>query len=376
MESNDYNGFEHFLKEKADQYKLYPTDKIWANLNDKLHPRKKWPYLVVAALFIGLGISGNIYDSSIANGSARKAEQNNIPGQSYIASIINSSSSDQVSKNTKENPAITRLRIAYVNKDAVALQTENSNSSSYLKVVPIETAPLSTLALEESTGGGSNEHTISSGNMEAGTLIINENIHLPATINLPHKSANTGKVMAESRKSAPKTTAIRVLKPYKNKFELQFYLAPTVSYRKLSGHGIKTINSFSGNYNYSGDVNKIVEQKPMIGTEAGVALLFSLNKKIRFKTGLQFNFSQYETQAYNYTAELVPMTAAGIGHSQINAVSTYRSGGGLERTSLRNQRMMIAVPVGVEWSVINGKGVQFNLAGSIQPTYVINNNLT
>ena len=69
MESNEYNsGFEHFLREKADQYKLYPSDRVWAAVNEKLHPRKKWPYVVVAAIFIGLGIGGNIHDSFIAGG--------------------------------------------------------------------------------------------------------------------------------------------------------------------------------------------------------------------------------------------------------------------------------------------------------------------
>jgi hypothetical protein len=111
----------------------------------------------------------------------------------------------------------------------------------------------------------------------------------------------------------------------------------------------------------------------MMGTEAGMALVFSMNKKLRFKTGLQFNISQYEVQAYRYTAEVVPMTASGIGHSQVNAVSTFRSGSGLSEARLRNQHVMISVPIGAELSVYDSRNIQFNIAGSIQPTYMVNN---
>ena len=39
MERNYYTeGFESFLKEKSDEYKLYPSEKVWNNINQKLHP--------------------------------------------------------------------------------------------------------------------------------------------------------------------------------------------------------------------------------------------------------------------------------------------------------------------------------------------------
>jgi hypothetical protein len=34
---------------------------------------------------------------------------------------------------------------------------------------------------------------------------------------------------------------------------------------------------------------------------------------------------------------------------------------------------MLSIPIGAEWTVINKNRIQFNVAGSIQPTYVINN---
>ena len=57
MERNYYTeGFESFLKEKTDEYKLYPSEKVWNNINRKLHPRRKWPFLAAALLILGIGV--------------------------------------------------------------------------------------------------------------------------------------------------------------------------------------------------------------------------------------------------------------------------------------------------------------------------------
>ena len=55
MERNIHTDeFERFLRDKADQYKVYPSDKIWSNINRSIHPRKKWPYAALT-LFLLLG---------------------------------------------------------------------------------------------------------------------------------------------------------------------------------------------------------------------------------------------------------------------------------------------------------------------------------
>src|SRR5689334_8274988 len=58
MERNIYmdDEFEKFLKEKADQYKLYPSDKAWANIQRSLRPKREWPYITLTLLLL-LGTS-------------------------------------------------------------------------------------------------------------------------------------------------------------------------------------------------------------------------------------------------------------------------------------------------------------------------------
>lgn len=42
MERNFNNEFERFLKENADQYRLYPSAKVWRGVYNTLHTRRKW----------------------------------------------------------------------------------------------------------------------------------------------------------------------------------------------------------------------------------------------------------------------------------------------------------------------------------------------
>src|SRR5690606_6049219 len=52
---NYRDEFEEFLKGKADQHKMYPSDKVWNSINRKLHPRRKWYLAGILLLLTGLG---------------------------------------------------------------------------------------------------------------------------------------------------------------------------------------------------------------------------------------------------------------------------------------------------------------------------------
>jgi hypothetical protein len=48
MERSFYNedfDFEELIRQKSDQYKLYPSDKVWRGINNSLHPTRKWYWL-------------------------------------------------------------------------------------------------------------------------------------------------------------------------------------------------------------------------------------------------------------------------------------------------------------------------------------------
>src|SRR6478609_11197000 len=56
MERRLHNDeFEDLLREKSDQFRMYPSDKVWKEINRSMHPRRKWYWLGMALLLSGLG---------------------------------------------------------------------------------------------------------------------------------------------------------------------------------------------------------------------------------------------------------------------------------------------------------------------------------
>ncbi len=60
MEHNFYNDdFERLLKEKSDEFRMYPSKRVWHSIYNNLHPGRKWPsiaislFLISALFFVG-----------------------------------------------------------------------------------------------------------------------------------------------------------------------------------------------------------------------------------------------------------------------------------------------------------------------------------
>ena len=46
------NEFEKYLKEEADSYRMYPSDRVWRNIHSEIHGYRRWPALTIIAVFI------------------------------------------------------------------------------------------------------------------------------------------------------------------------------------------------------------------------------------------------------------------------------------------------------------------------------------
>jgi hypothetical protein len=159
----------------------------------------------------------------------------------------------------------------------------------------------------------------------------------------------------------------------------QIYVSPTVSYRNLVGKASKnpsqaTGSVFGASMGFSTDVNDAVRHRPSIGMELGSALLYPVSKNFRIKAGLQFNYNNYLIEAYSYKPELATFSAAGPGAPRpVNTMSYYRNYNGYDKTTLQNKHFMISTPIGFELTVVGNEKVRFNVASTLQPTYVISN---
>ncbi len=364
MERNYYTeGFESFLKEKADQYKLFPSERIWKNIHRQLHPRRNWPYFAAVIFLLGIGITGKYYVGNAkilvaaATATAGLDEKNSsniennipVPASSVIAtSKLNKSKSYRANSSIDEAKTMISPVVQDFGLNKFSFQYPDLNNN------PEKTYPLS---------------LIESGRVITSTAFIpGDNKKIPQAIEFT----------AQEEQEVDKNMFVNGTA--KDKWDWQLYFSPTVSYRKLSGSASKVPYSYSGiaysaNFGYPSDVNNAVTHTPSIGMELGTAMVYNVSTNFRFKAGIQFNYNQYRVKAYSYIPELAPygLNPNGFIASPLTVVSHYRNFDGYTPTWLKNEHFMISMPLGLEVGILGNSRVQFSIAGSLQPTYILNN---
>src|SRR6476660_6764412 len=89
MENKFYtDDFEQFLKESADDFRMYPSRRVWNSLYNDLHPGRKWPSMTVfllilsSFLFIGVAHRNEFSGNLASNQDAQKLaalDNNHLP---------------------------------------------------------------------------------------------------------------------------------------------------------------------------------------------------------------------------------------------------------------------------------------------------------
>ena len=50
--SNNFRDFEQFVKQNADQYRMFPSEKVWRGIHTTLHTRRRWYSLGLGLLLL------------------------------------------------------------------------------------------------------------------------------------------------------------------------------------------------------------------------------------------------------------------------------------------------------------------------------------
>jgi hypothetical protein len=377
MERNYFNeGFESFLRDKTDEYKLYPSDKVWEQINRRLHPRKRWPFLAAALLLLGIGV-GTRYMLDDLNGPQQyEMKQPGKPDANRPSSRMPAQSGPSIPTAVDADATLgPRFSVASMNPSAAPTQRK--------------LAPLRIVA--ETNTGKSVTATAETERIAVGDLGTTPDGPSPVSepaapvLRLPLALASAPareKPARQQSVTAPSKLDqfIAQIGQVGRKTMWQMYFSPSVSYRRLVGQASKysfPYNGFpySANYGFARDVKDAVRHRPLIGMEIGTALLYPLNRNIRVKAGLQFNYNAYQVEAYSYVPELAPFGSNGPGTfaNTVNTTAYYRNFNGFDKTMLKNSHFMISMPLGFEITVAGNDRVKFNVASTIQPTYVINN---
>lgn len=425
MERKFYtNDFEHLLKENADQFKMSPSKKVWHGIYNDIHPGTRWPSVAMGLLFVfTLILVGYLNIQKSENGYFPHIQKNISPqknknllagGQSLTNPLPNkisggnnslrNSSSLHHSIPAQTNKA-TGQNVIEQGTNSFAGSTYNNSDRDNITVDnPLQENPAeSMLAISpaDNKSSLSNDKIIYQPNAITESGITNSEVTpvydpylnttnimaIPVKTEFPELTAvepGKNKVAFQNEYSANnpnKSTSHFRLKKHKNaKISWVYYITPAISYRLYSRQGNIADQNLLGYSNNLTNLNlsKAVTHMASIAGEAGMAMKYSLSKKLKFTSGLQVNYSAYAVQANN----IHPIIATLILHDKktgypypFSSISYFGNGPGNVPVNLHNYNVQLSLPVGLEYEFAGNKEVQFSLAGSLQPSFVIANKM-
>jgi hypothetical protein len=127
--------------------------------------------------------------------------------------------------------------------------------------------------------------------------------------------------------------------------------------------------------NVASNPDKLVNHKPALGFELGSHFFYAVNKALQIRVGAQFNYSRYAIQAYgsNYT-DVATIALNTRRDDSITNLTQIRNFGGDKSEDIQNQYFEFSMPVGLQLRVLGNDKIQIGIAGTLQPTYLINRN--
>lgn len=358
MERNFYTDeFELLIKEKADQFRMYPSKRVWHSIYNNLHPSRKWPSFAIFILFLtsllsigylntsdnssrnaklaGNGASSTtLSDNSIAktdklSSADKTSSKTNIDNLNYSDYSVNTPQAgskaitvnDQpggggteyagsISKSKKHNNPVTEKNKTRNPGQAIADQ----KNGRPLLIDVASASKKNKLKGTKPDGKRTNPSELAGENEEAlNTADPKTSISFNAPAVSQALAAEMGKQAYAENKKAPIINAgtkpdpqeekawienyAMLNKPsrskWKGRLDLELYATPAVNYRKLTTESKGSAAPFAT----TGDINKSISQKPGLGIETGVGISYAFAKNMRLKAGVQFNYTNYNINA-------------------------------------------------------------------------------
>jgi len=419
-DSNHIDDFEEYLRDQVTEHRMYPSDRVWKNIRGRIHTPKKWPalsvftVLIISGLVIGTILNKPVPDSVTPNfiyslqspspnedasnsGAIAKNDQPLVDNNYSVDQLTSSTITAAVEKinfNTKtvlhdlpfindfSTPHLTSVSPTtdYVQNESVASTylpkgIEKNNKTTSLVNKPFDnnsfasfrnidaylfdvTSRLKNIlntgpALYPTTGGGA--AFFSQGRSRADFVYSGFDL----------------KSSVENRDVLP---SLNKLGKSSSRFDFRFYVAPSVSYRRLLENDENAKDNKEAGASLESDYriepSIAINQSPALGYETGLGLGYKLNRNFALTGGFQFNISQYKINAFLHTDEPAALILNDGNYSSIvNTTSSLRSIPGTTPLTIKNRYYQLSMPLGIEWLILNNRRFSWGLATSVQPTY-------
>jgi len=384
MESNfSNNDFEQYIKQNADQYRMFPSEKVWKGVNNALHTRRKWYAFWLG--FILLVTGGAV--TWVMTGHPALNEQDN------PSAIIKPAISNQKTVTGTETTRIIEDLLPFNKQQFVA---DNPISIQENLIIDEPNLPVGQDVTEVQLPVTNLEHPSNSHVQSQHSLLLDNST---STNNLIDGHYNTlvfggdQPILIQTEESSHSKhepqpldskngfyplTIESVINAYQvkktpKKISWQLFITPTISYRKLSvNKSIDNPSAFNYPFASLSDVNSAVTHKPDVGLQIGLSGRYPITKSFKVRGGFQFNINRYDIKAYTFNGEVATIDLnGGPGNSTISTWTNYRNFNGYRSDWLKNFYFSVSAPIGAELKLFGNAKTNVGVAGTLQPTYIL-----
>lgn len=428
MEKEFYTDeFEQLLKEKADQFSMYPSKRVWYSIYNNLHPSRRWPSVVISLLLISsliligylntgensitrqINSSGPVSQVTVAESTrsqkinSKKQRLSYSKAEQQAEEQYNNAFADVITNETdfytytvvKSNRPLysgsTAQLLPDIKPAAEVIDVNNNNEdivqtiSTYIRSNKIF-ADVAALSKKDKPASSKSSDIINADEVnkkgkdaELNSLATDkgkdEMSDLPETkaklkpnISLDNgDTKNDEKAWIENYASENKSP----VKKWKGRLGYQVYVTPAVNYRKLTTKAKGSTTPFA-----TGDINRSISQKPGFGFEVGFGLTYAAAKRLQVKTGLQFNYTNYNIsadQASHPVATTIllndPVTGYSYSAARVSTTSNSVNSTVSRPVTLHNKTYQVSLPVGFSYKLSSEKNVEWFAGATVQPTY-------
>jgi len=407
MEQEFYRDeFEQMLKDTTEDFRMYPSRKVWHSIYNDLHPDRRWPSFAVcllllsAILYIGVANNNSISKRSRTLLTAVNTNEKTIANQKNINSDNTTYSNlDQTQKNNYKNIANSNMDIPVFEK--LIQNNKNSLLTTSASIAPhsnkniiniIDNSILINDIKEQYTETTKMTFTEETNSVETNVKPANDisdlNIEKTAaessaktTVLTETKNTEKNKLLTANtdEKSWVEDFAfhnVRNRNKWKSNLSLQYYITPSIGYRELYKNN--DFGPSNGLLLRMPDNANSVSQQAAFNIEAGGSILMGLTKKIRLKSGFQINYSNYITHAHELQHPAQTVVLMNDLHNgsimPVSYNSNYGNVLGSNFSKLNNKTLQISLPLGADYQIAGNEKIKWYMGATIQPTYILSGN--
>jgi len=388
---NNKDAFEQFLTDETNKHQMFASDAVWANISKQVQKEKSWPALTIIAFFIVIGLSVATILNYPPDNILAKVHYNDsvqLAHQKEAAAIIANKAKDDDLESRISSQQITAKTFAAIEKHQQAVALAGSVVDVHVKKeVAITEKVRKSLAVKETVLANNDLPFAKEEKLPLTSVVITDEIAATTNAEADNSNDKAGDVATKDGitnsvyKDYFATLLEKKITRKSTRWTYDIYATPSKSYRNLEDDKVRDQyattsipNAISNNSTTT--LSNVVKHKPALGLEAGVNVGYNFTARLAIKAGLQFNIRQYYIDAYQ-TFGIA--TIAIVQNNRLDSLTFYTrfssAGNSYAETKLDNRLYQLSLPLGVEWTALQGKKLGLSVGASVQPTFTLNKNV-